>query len=62
MTTLGALTDLVRAGKVRYLGHSTFPASALVEAQYVARDRGRERVVTEQPTYSILTRGIENEI
>ena len=60
--TLGALTDLVRAGKVRYIGHSTFPASALVEAQYVARDRGRERFVTEQPTYSILTRNIENEI
>ncbi|MDG4825287.1 aldo/keto reductase [Asanoa sp. WMMD1127] len=60
--TLGALTDLVRAGKVRYLGHSTFPASALVDAQYVARDRGRERFVTEQPTYSMLTRNIENEI
>jgi aryl-alcohol dehydrogenase-like predicted oxidoreductase len=60
--TLGALTDLVRAGKVRYIGHSTFPASALVEAQYIARDRGRERFVTEQPTYSILTRNIENEI
>jgi aryl-alcohol dehydrogenase-like predicted oxidoreductase len=60
--TLGALTDLVRAGKVRYIGHSTFPASALVDAQYVARDRGRERFVTEQPTYSILTRNIEHEI
>jgi len=60
--TLGALTDLVRAGKVRYIGHSTFPASALLDAQYVARDRGRERFVTEQPTYSILTRNIENEI
>jgi aryl-alcohol dehydrogenase-like predicted oxidoreductase len=60
--TLGALTDLVRAGKVRYIGHSTFPASALVDAQYIARDRGRERFVTEQPTYSILTRTIENEI
>src|SRR4051795_6344844 len=60
--TLGALTDLVRAGKVRYLGHTTFPASALVDAQHVARDRGRERFVTEQPTYSILTRNIENEI
>jgi len=60
--TLGALTDLVRAGKVRYFGHSTFPASALVDAQYVARDRGRERFVTEQPTYSMLTRNIENEI
>ena len=60
--SLGALTDLVRVGKIRYLGHSTFPASALVDAQYVARDRGRERFVTEQPTYSMLTRNIENEI
>jgi aryl-alcohol dehydrogenase-like predicted oxidoreductase len=60
--TLGALTDLIRAGKVRYIGHSTFPASALLDAQYIARDRGRERFVTEQPTYSILTRDIENEI
>src|SRR3954471_24436526 len=60
--TLGALTDLVRAGKVRYIGHSTFPPSAIVDAQWIARDRGRERFVTEQPTYSILTRGIENEV
>jgi diketogulonate reductase-like aldo/keto reductase len=60
--TLGALTDLVRAGKVRYIGHSTFPASTIVEAQRTARDRGRERFVTEQPTYSILTRSIENEV
>jgi aryl-alcohol dehydrogenase-like predicted oxidoreductase len=60
--TLGALTDLVRAGKIRYLGHSTFPASTIVEAQHTARERGRERFVTEQPTYSILTRGIENEV
>ena len=60
--TLGALTDLIRAGKVRYIGHTTFPASALVDAQYIARDRGRERFVTEQPTYSMLTRNIENEI
>jgi aryl-alcohol dehydrogenase-like predicted oxidoreductase len=60
--TLGALTDLVRSGKVRYIGHSTFPPSAIVDAQWIARDRGRERFVTEQPTYSILTRNIENEI
>ncbi len=60
--TLGALTDLVRAGKVRYIGHSTFPPSAIVDAQWIARDRGRERFVTEQPTYSILTRNIENEV
>jgi aryl-alcohol dehydrogenase-like predicted oxidoreductase len=60
--TLGALTDLVRAGKVRYFGHSTFPASTIVDAQWTAYDRGRERFVTEQPTYSILTRGVENEV
>ncbi|MFI5937893.1 aldo/keto reductase [Actinoplanes sp. NPDC051494] len=60
--TLGALTDLVRAGKVRYLGHSTFPPSTIVEAQHVAEKRGRERFVTEQPPYSILVRNIENEV
>jgi aryl-alcohol dehydrogenase-like predicted oxidoreductase len=60
--TLGALTDLVRAGKVRYIGSSTFPAHEIVEAQYVARDRGRERFVTEQPPYSILTRSIERDV
>ena len=43
--TLGALTDLVRAGKVRYIGSSTFPASQIVEAQWVAERRGRERFV-----------------
>jgi aryl-alcohol dehydrogenase-like predicted oxidoreductase len=60
--TLGALTDLVRAGKVRYIGHSTFPPSTIVEAQWVAERRGRERFVTEQPPYSILVRNIENEV
>jgi aryl-alcohol dehydrogenase-like predicted oxidoreductase len=60
--TLGALTDLVRAGKVRYVGHSTWPVSAIVEAQWTARERGRERFVTEQPPYSILTRAIENDV
>src|SRR5580692_10186867 len=54
--TLGALTDLVRAGKVRYIGSSTFAPHEVVEAQYVARDRGRERFVTEQPPYSMLVR------
>jgi aryl-alcohol dehydrogenase-like predicted oxidoreductase len=43
--TLGALSDLVRAGKVRYIGSSTFPASQIVEAQWTARERGRERFV-----------------
>src|SRR5437868_7040091 len=60
--TLGALTDLVRAGKVRYLGSSTFPAATIVEAQWVAERRGRERFVCEQPPYSILVRGIEADV
>jgi aryl-alcohol dehydrogenase-like predicted oxidoreductase len=60
--TLGALTDLVRAGKVRSIGSSTFPASQIVEAQWTAERRGRERFVTEQPPYSLLVRGIENDI
>ncbi len=60
--TLGALTDLVRAGKIRYFGSSTFPAHQVVEAQWVAERRGRERFVTEQPPYSILVRGIESDL
>jgi len=60
--TLGALTDLVHQGKVRYVGGSTFPASQIVEAQWVARDRGRERFVTEQPPYSILVRAVEADV
>jgi aryl-alcohol dehydrogenase-like predicted oxidoreductase len=60
--TLGALADLIRAGKVRYVGHSTFPASEIVEAQWVARDRGREPFRCEQPPYSILTRAIEHDV
>jgi aryl-alcohol dehydrogenase-like predicted oxidoreductase len=60
--TLGALSDLVHAGKIRYFGHTTFPASAIVEAQWVSLTRGRERFRTEQPTYSILTRGIEKDV
>jgi aryl-alcohol dehydrogenase-like predicted oxidoreductase len=60
--TLGALSDLVHAGKIRYFGSSTFPASAIVEAQWVARDRGRERFVCEQPPYSVLVRGVEQDV
>ncbi|HWT23791.1 MAG TPA: aldo/keto reductase [Solirubrobacteraceae bacterium] len=60
--TLSALTDLVHQGKVRYIGHSTFPASRIAEAQWVARDRGLQRFVTEQPPYSILVRAVENEV
>jgi aryl-alcohol dehydrogenase-like predicted oxidoreductase len=60
--TLGALTDLVRQGKVRYIGSSTFPASGIVEAQWAARDRHLERFVCEQPPYSMLVRGIEADV
>jgi aryl-alcohol dehydrogenase-like predicted oxidoreductase len=60
--TLGALSDLVHQGKVRYIGSSTFPASQIVEAQWVAERRGLERFHTEQPPYSILNRSIEREV
>ncbi|MFT4082601.1 MAG: aldo/keto reductase [Nocardioides sp.] len=60
--TLGALSDLVHQGKIRYLGTSTFEPSGIVEAQWVAERRGRERPVAEQPPYSLLARGIEREV
>jgi aryl-alcohol dehydrogenase-like predicted oxidoreductase len=60
--TLGALSDLVHAGKVRAIGTSTFPAEVLVEADWVARTRGRERFSTEQPPYSIFCRRIEADV
>ncbi|WP_407650854.1 aldo/keto reductase [Actinoplanes lobatus] len=60
--TLGALSDLVHQGKIRYIGTSTFEPSAIVEGQWIAEKRGRERVVSEQPPYSILARGIEREV
>ena len=52
--TLGALTDLVHQGKVRYIGSSSYSGAEIVEAQWTARDRGLERFRTEQPPYSIL--------
>jgi aryl-alcohol dehydrogenase-like predicted oxidoreductase len=60
--TLSALTDLIRAGKICYAGSSTFPAAQIVEAQWAAQRRGRERFVCEQPPYSILVRGIEADV
>ncbi len=60
--TLSALTDLIRQGKVRYIGSSTFPASQIVEAQWASERRGLERFVCEQPPYSILVRGIEADV
>src|SRR5829696_7623746 len=60
--TLGALTDLVRQGKVRSIGSSSFSAGEIVEAQWAARERRLERFRTEQPPYSLLTRGIELDV
>ncbi|EIV96173.1 aldo/keto reductase [Frankia sp. QA3] len=60
--TLGALTDLVHQGKVRYLGSSSFPADWIVEAQWAARRRNSERFVCEQPQYSIFARSIEEAV
>jgi aryl-alcohol dehydrogenase-like predicted oxidoreductase len=60
--TLSALSDLIHSGKVRAIGSSAMPASDIVEAQWVAERRGLERFRTEQPSYSILNRGIEAEV
>ena len=60
--TLGALSDLVHQGKIRYIGTSTFLPSQIVEAQWVAEKRNRERPVTEQPPYSILARAVERDV
>lgn len=60
--TLGVLSDLIREGKIRMIGTSTFPPWQLVEAQWVTERRGRERFVTEQPPYSIMARQIEADV
>jgi aryl-alcohol dehydrogenase-like predicted oxidoreductase len=60
--TLGALSDLVTHGKVRYIGSSTYPAPQIVKAQWVARQRGTQRFVCEQPPYSILARAVEADV
>jgi len=60
--TMAALDDLVAAGKVRYIGSSSYSASQIVEAQWVSRGRNLARFVTEQPPYSILVRGIEEDV
>ena len=57
--TLSALSDLVRGGKVRAIGSSTFPADQIVEAQWAAERRGHVRFRCEQPPYSVFVRGIE---
>jgi aryl-alcohol dehydrogenase-like predicted oxidoreductase len=60
--TLSTLTDLMRAGKIRAIGSSTFPASEIVQAQWTAERRGLARFRTEQPPYSILNRSVEREV
>jgi len=60
--TLGALTDLVRAGKVRYAGCSTHPAWMVMEALAVSERHGFARYVSEQPPYNLLDRRVENEL
>ncbi|MFG6501749.1 aldo/keto reductase [Microbacterium sp. P05] len=60
--TLGALSDLVHQGKIRYIGSSSFSGSQIVEAQWASQRRNLERFVTEQPPYSILVRGIEEDV
>ncbi|MFF9061034.1 aldo/keto reductase [Streptomyces sp. NPDC014882] len=60
--TLSALTDLRRAGKIRHFGSSTFPAHRIVQAQWASREHHLGRYVTEQPSYSVLQRGIETHV
>jgi aryl-alcohol dehydrogenase-like predicted oxidoreductase len=60
--TLGALTDLVQQGKVRYIGSSSYSGGQIVEAQWTASERGLQRFRTEQPPYSLLVRGIELDV
>ncbi|MGW4380656.1 aldo/keto reductase [Kitasatospora sp. NPDC004531] len=60
--TLSALGDLVRQGKIRTFGCSTFPAAEIVESHWVAERRALPRFRTEQPPYSILARGIESSV
>jgi aryl-alcohol dehydrogenase-like predicted oxidoreductase len=60
--TLRALDDLIRAGKVRYAGTSTFAAWQVVESLWVAKELGLNRFVTEQPPYHLLDRRIEREL
>ena len=60
--TLGALSDLVKQGKVRAIGTSTFPAEAIVEAQWTSDRRSYAKVRSEQPPYSLFVRGAERDV
>lgn len=60
--TLRALDDLIRAGKVRYIGTSSFAAWQLVESLWVAKEYGLNRFICEQPAYNLLDRRVEREL
>lgn len=60
--TLRALDDLVRSGKIRYIGSSTFAAWQVMESLWLAKELGLNRFVTEQPPYNLLDRRIEREL
>lgn len=60
--TLRALDDLIRAGKVRYIGISSFPAWLTVQSLWISKELGLNRFVSEQPPYHLLDRGIEREL
>jgi len=60
--TLRALDDLIRAGKVRYIGTSSFPAWQVMESYWVSKELGLNRFICEQPPYHLLDRSIEREL
>jgi len=60
--TLRALDDLVKAGKIRYIGGSMFPAWRIVESLWVAKELGLNRLICEQPAYHLLDRTAEREV
>ena len=60
--TLRALDDLIRAGKVRYIGTSTYAAWQVLESLWIAKELGLNRFICEQPPYHILARRIEREL
>ncbi|KAJ1684154.1 hypothetical protein LUZ63_020447 [Rhynchospora breviuscula] len=60
--TIAALSDLQRQGKIRAFGSSTFPAHRIVEGQWISEKRALGRFVSEQPPYSLLTRGVEADV
>ncbi len=60
--TLRALDDLIRAGKVRYIGTSSFAAWQIMESLWVSKEWGFNRFVCEQPVYNLLDRRVEREL